>query len=886
MSDPIRTTCPYCGVGCGVLATPYGDGTVGIEGDPQHPANFGKLCSKGSALGETLSLEDRLLSPRMHGRDVKWSEALEAVASGFRDTMKRHGPDAVALYVSGQLLTEDYYVANKLAKGFWGTGNIDTNSRLCMASSVAGHRRAFGSDTVPGSYEDLDEADLIVLVGSNFAWCHPVLHQRILRARERRGTKLVVIDPRRTPTADDADMHLAIKPGGDVALFNTLLAHLADNGWTDETYVDAHTEGAEEAIAAARSEGRSHATGLDPLRLQRFLRLFAETKKVVTIYSQGVNQSSAGTDKVNAIVNCHLLTGRIGRPGMGPFSITGQPNAMGGREVGGLANQLAAHMHLEVAADRDRCARFWGAPAVASKPGLKAVDLFRAVKRGKIKAIWIMATNPAASMPEAAEVAAALEACPLVVVSDVTATTRTAQTADILLPALGWGEKDGTVTNSERRISRQRGFLAPPGDAKPDWWAMAQVAKRMGYDGFDYAGPADIFREHAALSAFENAGTRDFDLGPLATIERKAYDALAPVQWPVKAAAQGAERSGKPEGTARLFGNGGFFTATGKAQFVPVAWHAPKRKPSTDYPLVLNTGRIRDQWHTMTRTGKTPRLSAHLAEPFVEIHPRDAKKAALEPASIARIESALGSIFARVILSENQQEGSVFMPMHWTEPFAGRSCPDRLVQGHVDEISGQPELKATPVRVRPAGMAWHGFVLAAACPPVDHAAYWARTRVKAGWRAELADCTPLVDREEAVAELLGVTPEDEVLSFRDGERMRFVAFRDERFVGAAFFAAEPVEVARSWLADRLGERLEGQDRFRLLAGRAGADMPDRGAIVCACFDVGSTQITDAVLAGAETVDAVGQTLGAGTNCGSCRAEIRRLLEKVDVKQAG
>jgi assimilatory nitrate reductase catalytic subunit len=541
-----RTTCPYCGVGCGILATPDGRGGVGIAGDPDHPANRGRLCSKGAALGETLSLDGRLTHPMLRGADrtparASWDAALDHVAAGFRRVIDNHGPGAVAFYLSGQLLTEDYYVANKLMKGFLGSANVDTNSRLCMASSVAGHRRSFGADVVPGCYADLDEADLIVLVGSNAAWCHPVLYQRMMAARRKRGTKVVVVDPRRTATAEDADLMLAIAPGMDTALFCGLLVHLADNGVLDRAHIEAHTSGFDEAVARARAiapdiAATAATAGLSASDVAHFFDLFATTERVVTAFSQGVNQSAQGTDKVSAIINCHLATGRIGRPGMGPFSLTGQPNAMGGREVGGLANQLAAHMGF-APADIDRVGRFWGAPAMASAEGLKAVDMFAAIERGDIKALWVMATNPAVSLPRAGAVREALGRLDLLVVSENIMSNDTVTAgAHVLLPAAAWGEKDGTVTNSERRISRQRAFLPAPGEAKPDWWIVAQVARRLGFaEAFDYASAADIFREHAALSGFENDGARAFDIGALAGISNSEYDALAPTQWPVGA---------------------------------------------------------------------------------------------------------------------------------------------------------------------------------------------------------------------------------------------------------------------------------------------------------------------------------------------------------------
>src|SRR6188768_2763570 len=626
-----RTTCAYCGVGCGILATPDGSGGAAISGDPEHPANFGRLCSKGSALGETLGTQDRLLHPMIRCSKgimerVAWSDALDHVAHRFAHIVKRDGPDAVAFYLSGQLLTEDYYVANKLMKGFIGSANVDTNSRLCMASSVAGHRRAFGTDTVPGCYEDLDEADLLVLVGSNAAWCHPVLYQRMLANKQQRGARIVVIDPRRTDTVGEDDLFLGLKPGTDTALFSGLLVHLADNGALDRDYIERYTSGFDDAIARARGMAGSVgatalATGLSEQDVTTFFRMFAGTERVVTMYSQGVNQSAQGTDKVNAIVNCHLATGRIGKVGASPFSLTGQPNAMGGREVGGLANQLAAHMGF-TREDIGRVARFWQAPRVATREGLKAVQLFEAIARGKIKALWVMATNPAVSLPHARKVREALGRLELFVLSEnVTANDTVAAGAHILLPAAAWGEKDGTVTNSERRISRQRAFLPPPGEAKPDWWMVTQVARRMGFSSaFPYRSAADIFREHAALSAFENDGFRDFDLGGLATIDDDAFAALDPVQWPLRAGEPRSKR--QPE--RRFFAEGGFYTPDRKARFVAPEPPAPSVATGKDFPFRLNTGRVRDQWHTMTRSGLSPRLGAHAPEPFVEVHAADA----------------------------------------------------------------------------------------------------------------------------------------------------------------------------------------------------------------------------------------------------------------------
>ncbi len=883
----VRTTCPYCGVGCGVLATPAADGlSAEIKGDGSHPANYGRLCSKGSALGETLSLDDRLLYPEIQGRQVGWAMALDRVAGAFRDTIAAHGPDSVALYVSGQILTEDYYVANKLMKGFIGTANIDTNSRLCMASSVAGHKRAFGTDTVPGTYEDLELADLVVLVGSNLAWCHPVLYQRLVAVRKSRGTHVVVIDPRRTATCEIADLHLAVAPGSDVALFNGLLAHISAAGRLDENYITRHTSGFGEAAKAATALDIAQvaaACDLPAADIAAFYALFAETERTVTVYSQGVNQSTAGTDKVNAIINCHLATGRIGKPGMGPFSVTGQPNAMGGRETGGLANMLAAHMELGDPGHRRIVQSFWGSPAIASEPGLKAVDLFDAVAEGRIKALWIMATNPVDSLPEADRVRRAIANCPFVAVSDVTRHTDTTELADVLLPALAWGEKDGTVTNSERSISRQRAFLSPPGEARADWWQICEVAGRLGFsDAFHYEGPHEIFAEYAALTGAENGGTRDLDISAYAGISAASYAELQPFQWP--------QPAGSPPKASRFFAEGGFYTADRRARFVATPVRAPATATDTHYPLILNTGRIRDQWHTMTRTGKTQRLTAHHPEPFLEIHPGDAETHGLEDGALCHVESRHGRSLLRVAFDSSVRRGSVFAPIHWTDRFASEARIDALVGAHTDPVSGQPESKFTPVAVRPYAAAWYGFAVSLGrpiLPPVD---YFALAPAKNGTRLELAGNSTPEDWDRFGADLFGIAspaPGD-CLTYRDARSggFRFATLSDGRLTAALFVSARPLSVSRTWATAQLGQFVAPADRLRLLAGRPGADMPDKGAIVCACFEVGANEISAAAAGGCGSVDAVGERLRAGTNCGSCRSEIQRIIDAARLQKAG
>ncbi len=857
MADPIRTTCPYCGTGCGVIAQKESDGWV-VRGDPEHPANYGRLCSKGTALGDTLGLETRLLQPMVDGRKTDWRTTIVETAGRIRSVIDLHGPDSFAFYLSGQLLTEDYYAANKLAKGFLGTANVDTNSRLCMASTVAGHRRAFGSDTVPGCYEDIELADLVVLVGSNLAWCHPVLFQRLKKAREDRGTTLVVIDPRRTDCCDIADLHLALAPGSDVALFNALLAHCEAAGVLDFAFIDDHTNGFTEALAAARDDDVT-ITGLDPAKIAHFFDLFASNKKVVTIFSQGVNQSSAGTDKVNSIINVHLATGRIGHPGMGPFSVTGQPNAMGGREVGGLANQLAAHMGFDTTSV-DRVRRFWDAPRMATKEGLKAIDLFRAVDAGKVKALWIMATNPAVSLPESDLVRRALAKCPVVIVSDCVADNDTLRYAHIKLPVHAWGEKSGTVTNSDRTVSRQLPFLAPAGEAKPDWWAVAQVARELGFGrAFGWQKPAEIFTEYARMTGFENNTTRDLDLTEALTLD---YDRFRPFQW----------------GGKRFFGNGRFYTADGRANLLPVTYRAPKEVPNQLFPLRLNTGRYRDHWHTMTRTALAPRLSGHRSEPLLDIHPDDAAKAGLVDGQLAVIRSRLGRMVARSRVTTEQSPGQVFLPMHWNDAFAAQALVGRILPSHTDPVSGQPESKHAAVKVTPFAALWAGALISGDAVAVP-TAWWSRHRQGNSQVTELAGDSP--EQKEQLVATLDQLYGSHRLEIQDQARgiARYAWTVNGQLQAALFIAPGRPEMARSWVSGLIGKPLEnGADRAAILAGKAPGGNVDQGPIVCACFSVGLNTIQKLIDSGqASTVAEIGAALKAGTGCGSCIPELKGLL---------
>jgi assimilatory nitrate reductase catalytic subunit len=885
---PVKTTCPYCGVGCGVLARAGVAGDTEIAGDIEHPANFGRLCSKGSALGETLSLRSRLLHPMVrdpHGalRQTGWDDALDRVANGFQRIVSEHGPNAVAFYLSGQLLTEDYYVANKLMKGFIGSANVDTNSRLCMASTVAAHRRAFGSDTVPGTYEDIDEAALIVLAGSNAAWCHPVLFRRMRAARERRGTKIVVIDPRRTATAEEADLFLSVAPGMDAVLFSGLLAYLEEQGAADHAYIANHTENFGAALERARMiapslEAVAEKTGISRETIATFYEWFRSTERTVTCFSQGINQSAQGSDKANAIINCHLATGRIGKTGMGPFSLTGQPNAMGGREAGGLANQLAAHMNFSPP-EIDRVRRFWNAPRIATHEGLKAVQLFDAIERGEIKALWVMATNPAVSLPRASAVAESLSKLELFVVSEnVFANDTTACVPHVLLPAAAWGEKEGTVTNSERRISRQRAFMTLPGEARADWRIVADVARRMGFGrAFAYRSAAAIFREHAALSAFENNGTRDFDIGALAEISDDEYDALTPVCWP---------RPAKGEAAPRFFADGNFYTANRKARFVAPEMPALAEQTGADFPLRLNTGRVRDQWHTMTRTGLSARLGAHRPEPCVEIHSADAALFGLANRGFARLASRHGSAIYRVHLSEAQPRGSVFVPIHWSLSNSATRTGD-MVAPLLDPYSGQPESKATPVSIAPVSLAFAGFALARheIVPPAQ--SWWVRVAVAGGSGILFAgDQAPAFWQSYAEQLMTGATERAE---YRDSKAavLRLAAIRDGRLESCFFVGKSPA--ANSWDALRLafaGDAFGADARAFLLSGKSGSGLSAPGPVVCACFGVSLSVIREAIESRtACSVDAIGKTLRAGTNCGSCLPELKRIVQNARTEEA-
>ncbi|CAH6944010.1 Nitrate reductase [Vibrio chagasii] len=779
--DWIKSTCAYCGVGCGIEVRPTASGKLEVRGDKDHPSNYGKLCTKGAALGDTVTPIGRLTQPMQRvasGQQLlPWSSASQLVADKFKQAIEQHGPDSVAFYVSGQLLTEDYYMANKLMKGFIGSANIDSNSRLCMASSVVGHKRAFGTDTVPVCYEDLEQAEVVVITGSNLAWCHPVLFQRLRAAKQANpDMKVIVIDPRYTDSCEIADIHLALESGSDVALFNGLLAYLDDNDQLDSDYIENHTQGFTEAIRTATdyrytesgwgNKSVPELTGLSEQQLEQFYQLFASKEKVLTIYSQGVNQSTQGCDKVNAIINCHLATGKIGKPGMGPFSVTGQPNAMGGREVGGLANTLAAHFEFGDPQSHQTVSKFWQTDSLATHAGLKAIDLFDAMNEGKIKAVWIMATNPVVSLPDSEKIKTALEKCPFVVVSDCIADTETTRLADVVLPAQGWSEKSGTVTNSERRISRQRRVLPSPGEAKPDWWILKEVAQKMGFkEQFDYRHEGEIFKEYCEMTALgnETGKARDLCLIGLTQLDEKGYGELTPQQWPVL--------EYQPEIIEqRMFTDGEFFTESGKAQFVAVEHDKPIADTSVEFPLIMNTGRIRDQWHTMSRTGLAAGLGEHTPEPFVAMHPDTVAELGLEEFGldafnhatinpVVKVRSAQGECQARLVVTKEMRREQVFMPIHWNAPTAKDSKPCDLILPHTDAASGQPEFKHTPVVVEPCGYRSEAALVSDKVMDCSGFDYWVRQRVEGGFLYRISSSKNPMELVIQLANTLDALPE-------------------------------------------------------------------------------------------------------------------------------
>ncbi len=921
MGTDTRSTCPYCGVGCGVIIESQGAQITGVRGDPDHPANFGRLCTKGSTLHLTaaasITRQVRALQPMQRSvrggplQPVDWNRALDTVADRFAAVIDRHGSDAVGLYLSGQLLTEDYYVFNKLAKGLIGSNNVDTNSRLCMSSAVAGYKQSLGSDAPPACYDDIALARTVFITGSNMAWAHPVLFRRLEDARRAHpAQRLIVVDPRRTETAEVADLHLQLQPGTDVVLHHALLHVMLWEGLVDTAFVAAHTTGFEALRDRVREFSPAQAAktcGLKESDIVQAARWFANVDPVdatrrgptLSLYCQGLNQSSSGTDKNSTLINLHLASGQIGRPGAGPFSLTGQPNAMGGREVGGLANLLSAHRDLDNPAHRAEVAALWGVTDVPATPGKTAVEMFQAAADGQIKALWIVCTNPAQSLPDQALVQRALQRAEFVVVQDAYANTATVAHADLLLPASSWGEKDGSVTNSERRISRVRRAVPPPGEARDDWQIAVDVAQRLerrlpsrrvpaqaGATLFPYASAESIWAEHR-----DTTRGRDLDITGL------SWPALdTPQQWPF---AEGAST-----GTPRLYTDHRFATPDGRARFVAPAWRPVADARDARFPIALTTGRLRDQWHGMSRTGTLGRLFAHASDPTLDLHPQDLQRRHWVDGDLVRVQSRRGSLVLPVRGSESVAPMQAFIAMHWGPEWLSGGGVNTLTSGAFCPQSKQPELKHAAVRIEPAALPWQ--LVAAAWLPEDRAlALLTQLRAEFGHYG-FASAVPFgrepqpqvgvlfraaatgpvaTDRLAHVEQLLGLDA-GPVLRYADVRAGQHRAMRLADSGSLQAFVLAGKTSAQGWVLDLLQQGGNAVAFGRALLA-ASASPPQavaaRSPQVCACFDVSEARIAAAAPAcpgnDDQRLQALQSRLHCGTQCGSCLPALKGLLQR-------
>ena len=962
-----RSTCPYCGVGCGVLIESDGHQVLGVQGDPDHPANLGRLCTKGATLAQTASTpiarQTRLLQPlqRLQRRGpttpLGWDAALDLASQRLAGTVRDHGPGALGIYVSGQLLTEDYYVFNKLAKGLLGTNNIDTNSRLCMSSAVAGYKLTLGADAPPGCYADVDHAQTVFIAGSNAAWAHPILFRRLEDAKAARpDLKIIVADPRRTDTAASADLHLPLQPGTDVALFHGLLHIMLWEGWTDSAYIAAHTQGFEALKTLVRDHTPDHVArvcGLPKADLLTAARWMAgvsldgvdsntnaansftgrdgrRRRRTLSLYCQGLNQSSSGTAKNAALINLHLATGQIGHPGAAPFSLTGQPNAMGGREVGGLANLLSAHRDMANPTHRAEVAALWRVPSVPDQPGKTAIEMFQAAADGEIKALWIVCTNPAQSMPDQATVRRALARAEFVIVQEAYATTATADWADLLLPATTWAEKDGTVTNSERCISRVRTAVRPPqanasgsdcpisGDGpRHDWAIGTQLAMRLQAslqphwpDLFPYTSPESIWNEH-------RESTRDRDLD-ITGLSYPMLDTQGPQPWPLP--------QGQVGGQVRLYEDGTFPTADGRASFAAVPHRPVAEERESAFPFSLTTGRLRDQWHGMSRTGTLGRLFGHVPEPSIQMHPQDMARRGLAEGELVRVTSRRGSVIVPAEACDQLGLGQVFMAMHWgSEYLSGQSLSGEVLAG-VNALTTsahcptakQPEFKHAAVRIDKAALPW--TLLGLAWLPAD-VAHTTQLALRAFMpQFAFATCVPFGRERSGVLfraaathapdahllddmeRLLGLhTPN--TLRYSDpkyGQRRAVRLYRPgghdtpaEAAVLEAFFLAGDTR-SQAWIKTLLQEELPAQAYGRQLL-LPSAQPPDAlasaalqaGPQVCTCLNVSqptiAAHLSTTAGSAAERLASLQASLKCGTQCGSCLPELKRLVASVAQK---
>jgi len=924
-----RSTCPYCGVGCGVIISSNAGQITAVRGDPAHPANLGRLCSKGASLHLTASpvlvQQTRLLQPMrrlVRGGSLQplpWDSAMQLASQTLASIVRANGADALGFYVSGQLLTEDYYVFNKLVKGLLGSNNIDTNSRLCMSSAVAGYKLTLGADAPPTCYDDVMHADCLFITGSNAAYAHPILFRRIEDARANNpNLKLIVADPRSTDTASSADLHLPLQPGTDVALFHGMLQIMLAEGWVDHAYIAAHTEGFDALTALVASYTPAHVhevCGITPEQLLQATRWFATSKATLSLYCQGLNQSSSGTAKNASLINLHLATAQIGKPGAGPFSLTGQPNAMGGREVGGLANLLSAHRDMGKPEHRAEVAALWGIDEVPSQSGKTAVEMFEAAADGEIKALWIACTNPAQSMPNQATVRRALERAEFVVVQEAFATAETCDFADLLLPATTWGEKEGTVTNSERCITRVRAAVPAPGQARHDWQIVVDLAARLGQEPgvapnktnlhMAYTSPEEIWLEHR-----ESTRGRDLDITGLSY----AHLEHTPEQWPM--------REGAAHGQARLYEDGVFATANGRAKFAATPYVPTAEVRESRFPFALNTGRLRDQWHGMTRTGLVGKLFGHVPEPVVQLHPNDMARLGFVDGTLVHVTSKRGSIVLPAQASADLGLNQAFIAMHWGAAFlSGRDHQNKPLAG-VNAIttsaycptSKQPELKHAAVKVLKAELPW--TLLAVAWLP-EHQAQTALHALRARMHQfEFASCVPFSDtpaegparqgvlmraacseapdltQVQDIEQLLGLNGSDS-LRYVDAKRSQLRSMRlqhsntgptkDTQL--AAFIIAGDTS-AETWLKALLQTQASTKEYGRRLL-MTGSQPPvawvDAGTTVCSCVGVKDIAIQNHINIykgdSAQCLASLQGTLKCGTQCGSCVPELRRMIQR-------
>ncbi|MCL1137023.1 molybdopterin-dependent oxidoreductase [Shewanella pneumatophori] len=976
-----KTTCAYCGVGCGIeisrgiseeknfkASITQSDNAfkkvsvsrsregnlkhIDLYGDAIHPANFGELCAKGMSLLEGTKVPNKLLYPRLNRRQnhcdsdkdetetvkvnasktIIWDEAIDKIASKFNSIIAKHGPDSIAFYLSGQLLTEDYYVANKLAKGFLGCANIDTNSRLCMSSAVTAHTRAFGEDVVPGCYQDFELADVIVLVGANTAWTHPVLFKRILAAREQKGTKLVVVDPRKTATASYADLHLQLQPGSDLALFNGLLSAISHSSRKNPFYIQNNTQGFEEAIQAVNSchslEKVAVKTGLTVKDISWFYQLYTATaplvsaaNKVVTASGQGVNQSLIGTDTYNAIINCHLAMGDIGQPGCGPFSLTGQPNAMGGREVGGMATQLAAHMGFTLQ-ERNLLSEYWQTESVVKSKGLTATEIFSQMASGEIKAIWIMGTNPLVSLPDTSLVKRGLKRCEFVVVSDITADTDTAKYADLLLPAQGWSEKSGTVTNSERTISRQRRFVTPQGESKADWWAICEVAKALGFkQGFNFTNSHQIFTEHAMLTdkVVSHFPNKQFTLAGLSHISEQEYDQFGPMQWPITKKSEQLSclqintlSKDKPQELLniplkqktlqpsqylpqkRLYQDGRFSTNNGLANFIatPLLTQEVDKK-SVSNGIWLNSGRSRDQWHTMTRTGHIASLSASDYQPEVLLNPFTLDKLQMASGDLVKLTGVNSNenMFARAVADEAMLPGSAFCSMHWSTQFSHSGGVNQLLESYVDPWSLQPGFKHQRVQIEAYPVAVQGIIWGTSVVDFRQLIWCVKQTINDGVCHHFAAVkAELVSKAFSDAVGLSNIPA-QTLEWQFSGYTITCLLKQGSVIGLCISDSREVKVDVNAVQALLNQRVDNEWLSKLSRLIKAGGSP----LICACNGVTQAAISANML---ETIQTLGteqlevtqlvnnakQTLGCSAACGSCLNQVTDLA-RVALKSA-